>query len=47
MMNLNFCDDQFDLSDTAISVAVGLLAGHPLVQKRWRFYPPFLVLSWG
>lgn len=34
---LNFHDDQFDLSDAAISLAISLLAITSLSQKRWLF----------
>ncbi len=39
---LNFRDDQFDLSDGALSVAVGVLAVASLTNRRW-----LLVLAWG
>jgi hypothetical protein len=34
---LNYRDDQFDLSDTLIALAVSLLALTSLTQKRWLF----------
>ena len=34
---LNFHDDQFDLSDAALSIAISLLAITSLSQKRWLF----------
>jgi Domain of unknown function (DUF4337) len=34
---LNFHDDQFDLADAAISLAISLLAITSLSQKRWLF----------
>jgi hypothetical protein len=34
---LNFHDDQFDLSDAALSLAISLLAITSLAQKRWLF----------
>lgn len=34
---LNFHDDQFDLSDAALSLAISLLAITALSQKRWLF----------
>ncbi len=38
---LNFRDDQFDLSDTALSIALGVLATAALANRRW-----LLVLAW-
>ena len=38
---LNFRDDQFDLSDAALSVALGVLAVAALANRRW-----LLVLAW-
>jgi hypothetical protein len=34
---LNFHDDQFDLSDAALSISISLLAITALSQKRWLF----------
>src|SRR2546423_7857833 len=34
----NFHDDQFDLSDAAISLAISLLAVTALTKKRWLFW---------
>lgn len=34
---LNFRDDQFDLSDALLSIAVAMLAVTSLVQKRWLY----------
>ncbi len=34
---LNFHDDQFDLSDAGLSIAISLLAITSLSQKRWLF----------
>jgi len=34
---LNFHDDQFDLSDALIAIAISLLALTSLTQKRWLF----------
>ena len=34
---LNFHDDQFDLSDAGLSIAISLLAITALSQKRWLF----------
>jgi hypothetical protein len=35
---LNYRDDQFDLSDTLIALAISLLALTSLTHKRWLFY---------
>jgi hypothetical protein len=35
---LNFHDDQFDLSDAMLALAISLLAVTALTQKRWLFY---------
>jgi hypothetical protein len=39
---LNFRDDQFDLSDGALSVALGVLAVAAVTSRRW-----LLVLAWS
>ncbi|MBI5587324.1 MAG: DUF4337 domain-containing protein [Deltaproteobacteria bacterium] len=39
---LNFRDDQFDLSDAALSISLAMLAVAALTCKRWLLY-----LSWG
>ena len=39
---LNYRDDQFDLSDAALSVAIGLLAVTALTRKRW-----LLIFGWS
>ena len=35
---LNYHDDQFDLSDAMLALAISLLALTALTQKRWLFY---------
>ena len=35
---LNFHDDQFDLSDVMLAIAISLLAVTALTQKRWLFF---------
>ena len=35
---LNYHDDQFDLSDALLAIAISMLAVTSLVQKRWLFY---------
>ncbi len=39
---LNTRDDQFDLSDAALSISLGVLASAALTKKKW-----LLALSWG
>ena len=36
--NLNYKDDQFDLSDTLAAIAISMLAVTALTQKRWLFW---------
>lgn len=36
--SLNYRDDQFDLSDTLMALAISLLAMTALTQKKWLFY---------
>jgi hypothetical protein len=36
--DLNFHDDQFDLSDAMLAIAISLLAVTALTQKEWLFY---------
>ena len=40
--NLNFRDDQFDLSDAALSISLAMLAVSSLTTRRWLLY-----LAWG
>ena len=44
---LNYRDDQFDLSDASIAVAIALLAVSSLVQKRWLYCFGLLPGLWG
>ncbi len=44
---LNFHDDQFDLSDAALSLAISLLAITSLSQKRWLFALALLPTGFG
>lgn len=44
---LNFHDDQFDLSDAALSIAISLLAITSLSQKRWLFVVAMLPTVFG
>lgn len=49
--DLNYHDDQFDLSDAMLALAISLLAMTALTQKRWLFYlalvPTFFGLLMG
>ncbi len=36
--NLNYKDDQFDLSDALLAISISLLAVTSLTQKRWLFW---------
>ncbi|HEY5141655.1 MAG TPA: DUF4337 domain-containing protein [Methylococcales bacterium] len=44
---LNFHDDQFDLSDAALSLAISLFAITALSQKRWLFFLALLPTGFG
>ncbi len=44
---LNFHDDQFDLSDAFLSVAISLFAITSLVQKRWLFGTALIFAALG
>ncbi len=44
---MNFHDDQFDLSDAALSVAIALLALTSLTQKRWLFVVALAPTTFG
>ncbi|XGV96146.1 MAG: DUF4337 domain-containing protein [Leptolyngbya sp. BL-A-14] len=44
---LNFHDDQFDLSDAALSLAISLLAITSLSQKRWLFAIAMIPTAFG
>ena len=44
---LNFHDDQFDLSDAFLSIAISMLAVTSLVQKRWLFGIALLPMGFG
>ncbi len=45
--DLNFHDDQFDLSDAALSIAISLLAITALSQKRWLFIAALIPTVFG
>ncbi|GAB3765397.1 hypothetical protein GCM10028796_22590 [Ramlibacter monticola] len=45
--HLNFRDDQFDLSDAAISISVALLAVASLTQRWWLFLLALLPAGFG
>jgi hypothetical protein len=44
---LNYRDDQFDLSDTLIALAISLLALTSLTHKRWLFYVAMIPTALG
>jgi hypothetical protein len=43
----NFHDDQFDLSDATISLAISLLAVTALTKKRWLFFAAMIPAVFG
>jgi hypothetical protein len=45
--SLNYRDDQFDLSDAALSVALGLMAVTALTRKHWLLYFSWVVAALG
>src|SRR5215813_5864257 len=44
---LNFHDDQFDLSDAMLALAISLLAVTALTQKRWLFFVAMVPTVFG
>ena len=44
---LNFHDDQFDLSDASIAIAISLLAVTSLTQLRWLFFLALVPSGFG
>jgi hypothetical protein len=44
---LNYRDDQFDLSDAALSVALAMLAVTALTGKRWLLWASLLFTAFG
>jgi len=44
---LNYRDDQFDLSDAALSVCLALLAVTALTRKRWLLWVSWLFAAFG
>jgi hypothetical protein len=44
---LNYRDDQFDLSDTLIALAISLLALTSLTHKRWLFVVAMIPTAFG
>ena len=44
---LNLHDDQFDLADAALSIAISLLAVTALTQKRWLYYLSLVPTAFG
>ena len=45
--SLNYRDDQFDLSDTLIALAISMLALTALTQKRWLFWAAMVPTALG
>src|SRR4051812_22146878 len=45
--SLNYRDDQFDLSDTLIALAISLLALTALTHKRWLFWAAMIPTALG
>ena len=45
--DLNFHDDQFDLSDAMLALAISLLAMTALTQKKWLFYLALVPTAFG
>ena len=45
--NLNYRDDQFDLSDALIALAISLLAMTALTHKRWLYWVALVPTSFG
>ena len=45
--DLNYRDDQFDLSDAALSVALAMLAVTALTRKRWLLWASLLFAAFG
>ena len=43
----NFHDDQFDLSDATLSLAISLLAVTALTKKRWLFFVAMIPAAFG
>lgn len=44
---LNYRDDQFDLSDAALSVALAMLAVTALTRKRWLLWASLVFAAFG
>ncbi|HKC64272.1 MAG TPA: DUF4337 domain-containing protein [Pyrinomonadaceae bacterium] len=44
---LNYRDDQFDLSDAALSVALAMLAVTALTRKRWLLWASLIFAAFG
>jgi Domain of unknown function (DUF4337) len=44
---LNYHDDQFDLSDALLAIAISMLAVTSLVQKRWLFHVAMVPTALG
>jgi hypothetical protein len=44
---LNLHDDQFDMSEASLSIAISLLAVTALTQKRWLYYVALVPTAFG
>ena len=44
---LNYRDDQFDLSDAALSVSLAMLAVTALTRKRWLLWTSLVFAAFG
>ena len=44
---LNYRDDQFDLSDALLALAISLLAVTALTHKRWLYWLALLPIAGG
>ena len=44
---LNYRDDQFDLSDTLLAIAISLLAVTALTRQRWLFVAALVPIGFG
>lgn len=45
--SLNYRDDQFDLADALLAIAISLLAITSLTQRRWLFYVALVATALG
>ena len=45
--DLNYRDDQFDLSDALLAIAIAMLAVTSLTNKRWMFWVALIPTAFG